>query len=195
MFNVDILKPDDQAAASLAYGAMAPEEKLKVKGVYHAVCKDKDGNVKWEDWAFNLVTDVGAKLMLDTILAGSAFTALTYMGLKGTGTALVTETQASHAAWLEVGTANAPTYTSPRKTVSWNAASGTGAGSRSKTPTAAQSFAFTGAGTVAGCFININGTSAIDNTTGSLFSAGDFTGGSKTVANTDTLNVSYTLSA
>lgn len=192
--NHDNLNAVEQADASVARGAHMPEERLRVAGVYHAQCFDKDGNLKWEDTAVNLVTDVGARLMLDTILAGSAFTASTYMGLKGTGTALVTETQASHAAWLEVGSANAPAYSGTRKTVSWNAASGSGAGSRSKAPTAAQSFTFTSGGTVAGCFLNINGTSGIDNTTGTLFSAGDFTGGSKTVANTDTLNVSYTLS-
>lgn len=190
----DKLNAVAQASASLASTGPVVES-ARARGVFHAQCFNAKGELLWEDWAHNLVTDVGAKLLLDTILAGSTFTATTYMGLKGTGTALVTETQASHAAWNEVGTANAPTYTAPRKTVSWNAASGTGAGSRSKTPTAAQSFVFTGAGTVAGCFININGTSAIDNTTGTLFSAGDFTGGSKTVANTDTLNVSYTLSA
>jgi hypothetical protein len=191
----DKLHPQANVAASLSVSGAMPAESVRAKGVFHAQCFDKDGKLKWEDWARNLVTDVGAKLMLDTILAGSTFTAATYMGLKGTGTALVTETQASHAAWLEVGATNAPAYTAPRKTVSWNAASGTGAGSRSKTPTAAQSFVFTSGGTVAGCFMNINGTSAIDNTTGTLFSAGDFSGGSKTVANTDTLNVSYTLSA
>jgi hypothetical protein len=40
----------------------------------------------------------------------------------------------------------------------------------------------TGSGTVAGAFINVGGTSAIDNTTGVLFSAGDFTAGAKVVA-------------
>jgi hypothetical protein len=53
----------------------------------------------------------------------------------------------------------------------------------------------TGSGTVAGAFINVGGTSAIDNTTGILFSAGDFTAGSKTVTSGDTINVTYTLSA
>ena len=48
---------------------------------------------------------------------------------------------------------------------------------------------------VAGAFINVGGTSAIDNTTGVLFSAGNFTAGSKVVASGDTINVTYTLSA
>jgi hypothetical protein len=50
-------------------------------------------------------------------------------------------------------------------------------------------------GTVAGCFINIGGSATIDDTTGTLFSAGDFTAGSKTVTSGDTLNVSYTATA
>jgi hypothetical protein len=39
------------------------------------------------------------------------------------------------------------------------------------------------------------GTIALDNTTGTLFSAGNFTAGSKTVTSGDTINVTYTLSA
>jgi len=146
------------------------------------------------DIAPNLVTDVGAKLLLDTILAGSAFTASTFMGLKGTGVAVVADTQASHASWLEVGTTNAPQYTAPRKTVTWSAAAGTGAGARTKASSSTNTYAIiTTGGTVDGAFLNINGTSAIDNTTGTLFSAGQFTGGAKTVAVSDTLTVTYSL--
>ena len=53
----------------------------------------------------------------------------------------------------------------------------------------------TGSGTVAGAFINVGGSSTIDSTTGTLFSAGDFTAGSKTVTSGDTINVQYTLSS
>lgn len=145
---------------------------------------------KWADEIKNLVTTVGKTEILEKYLAGSAYTAAVVMGLKGTGAAAVGDTQASHAGWLEVGTANAPTYTGPRKTPSFSAAS-----AGSKTTSAAVAFAITGAGTVAGCFINQGGSSAIDNTTGTLYSAGDFTGGSKTVDNGDTINVTYTATA
>lgn len=141
----------------------------------------------------NLVTDVGAQLLLNTILAGSAFTATTIVGLKGSGAAAVGDTQASHAGWLEVGLANAPAYTAPRKTFAWSAASGSGAGSRTKNSTGTFTFAFTSAGTVDGAFLNLNGSTTIDNTTGTLFSAGTFTGGSKVVAISDTLTVTYSL--
>jgi len=112
------------------------------------------------------------------------------MGLKGTGTAVVGDTQASHGAWLEVGLANAPTYTGPRKTPTWGTAA-----SGAISPTSAQVFAMTGSGTVAGCFVNVGGSSTIDNTIGTLFSAGDFTAGSKTVTNGDSISVTYTATA
>lgn len=142
----------------------------------------------WRDTIDNLVTTVGKNDFLDKYLKGSAYTQTIVMGLCGAGTKAVGDTQASHAGWLEVGLANAPTYTGPRKAVTM----GSAAAGSSVSPT--QAFAITGSGTVAGCFINNGGSTTIDNTTGILFSAGDFTGGSKTVANLDTLNVVYTLS-
>jgi hypothetical protein len=110
--------------------------------------------------------------------------------LKGAGTAAVTDTQASHAGWLEVGLANAPVYTGNRPTPTFSAAA-----SGSKTTSSAVTFAITSSGTVAGCFINIGGSATKDNTTGTLFSAGDFTAGAKTVTSGDTLSVTYTATA
>lgn len=157
------------------------------------------GFYTWEHWRDgemigsggfeNVVTTVGANLTLDTILAGSAFTATVVMGLKGAGTAVIADTQASHASWNEQGNANAPTYSGTRKTPAFSAASG-----KAKSTSANVSFAITSGGVVAGAFININGSSAIDNTTGTLLSAGDFTGGTRTVVNGDQINVGYTLS-
>jgi hypothetical protein len=98
---------------------------------------------------------------------------------------------ASHSGWTEAGGANAPTYTAPRKTCVWSAAS-----AGSKALSASLSFAITGAGTIKGCFV-VYGTGAlatIDNTAGVLYSAGLFSGGDKTVGSGDTLNVSYSTS-
>jgi len=182
-------------ATEAALGSLSRnDEGMLIMGRYHAVHRNAAGEVLSEDYFDNLVTDVGAQLLLDTILSGSAFTAATYLGLKGTGVAVVADTQASHASWLEVGAANVPLYTSPRKTVTWSAASGTGAGARTKASSGTYTFAIiTTGGTVDGAFLNINGTSAIDNTTGTLFSAGTFSGGSKVVAVSDTLTVTYSL--
>lgn len=169
-------------------------EKLRIVGHYTCEHRNQAGDLLAVYEAPNLVTDVGAKLLLDTILAGSAFTASTFLGLKGAGSAAVGDTQASHSGWNEVGNANAPAYSGARKTISWSSASGSGGGSRSKASSGTYTFTFTSGGTVDGAFLNVNGTSAVDNTTGTLFSAGTFSGGSKTVANTDTLTVTYSLS-
>ena len=140
-----------------------------------------------EDRFPNLVTNAGRNFALDTLLRGSSYTAACNLGLKGTGTAAAGDTQASHAGWSELGLANAPVYTGNRKTLTFSAAA-----SQAITHSA-QTYAFTSGGTVAGAFLNLAGSSTKDNTTGTLFSAGDFTGGSKTVANGDTLDVTYTL--
>jgi hypothetical protein len=130
--------------------------------------------------------------MNDAYLDNSAAGAIV-MGLKGAGTAVVADTQASHGSWLEVGLANAPTYTGSRPTPAFSAS--TTANPSVKSTSAAVVFAMTGSGTVAGAFINVAGSATVDNTTGILFSAGDFTAGSKTVTSGDTINVTYTLSA
>jgi len=97
------------------------------------------------------------------------------------------------AGWYEVGGANAPTYSGTRKTPSFSAA--TTANPSVLATSAAVVFSMTGSGTVYGAFINVGGSTAIDNTTGTLFSIGAFTAGSKTVTSGDTINVTYTLSA
>ena len=170
-------------------------EKAEAHGVFTAKCYDKDGNLKWEDVFDNVVTTVGKNLALDTFLAGSSYTVVgPYMGLISStsySAVAAADTMSSHAGWLEAGNANTPTYTAPRKTAAWSAAS-----AGSKALSASLSFAITGTGTVKGCFL-VYGTGAlttIDNTAGTLYSAGLFSAGDKIVANTDTLSVSYTAS-
>ena len=196
----EITNNGDFSSASLIKNADF-NETVGMEGRFEAKCYDKDGNLKWEDTIDNLVMAAGKQLMLDTILAGSAFTATVVMGLvsgASTPTYAATDTQASHAGWLESGATNAPTYSVPRKTPTFSAATSSGTTPNNittKTTSAAVSFTFTGAGTVAGCFININGSSTIDNATGTLYSAGSFSGGNKTVASTDQLNVTYSTTA
>jgi len=189
-----MLKGHGENAAALSNGDAAISssrglaEAAELHGHYHVECIGSDGALKWSDEIENLVTTVGKNFALDTLLAGSGYTAAVVMGLKGVGTAVIGDTQASHASWLEVGLANAPLYTGPRKTPAFSAAS-----AGSKATSAAVSFAIiTTGGTVAGCFINLAGSSTIDGTTGTLYSAGDFTGGNKVVAPGDTLNISWT---
>ena len=164
-------------------------EVTSITGYYHVECFDKDGNLKWEDDIHNLVTTVGKNKTMDTVLGNTAGGAIV-MGLKGAGTPDVGDTQGSHGTWNEVGGANAPTYSGNRPTPSFSAAS-----SGAKATSSAVVFSMTGSGTVAGCFINIGGSATKDDTTGTLFSAGDFTAGSKTVTSGDSLSVTYTATA
>ena len=148
---------------------------------------------KWEDEFPNTVDTVGKNLAWNTIFAGSAYTVTgPYMGLiSATPTTVAGDTMTSHAGWNEVGGANAPQYTAPRKTIAWNAAAaGAIANSGSLT------FAMTAVGTVGGAFIvfGAGAVSTIDNTGGTLWSAGAFTGGNRAVNIGDTLTVAYSVS-
>ena len=178
----------DTCDATVIRGA-GHSEMTSISGYYTVTCYGADGAVKWSDDIHNLVTTVGKNLTMDTVLGNSAAGAVV-MGLKGTGTAAVGDTQASHATWDEVGGTNAPTYSGNRQTPTFGAA--TGGAKATSTPVI---FSMTGSGTVVGCFINIGGSATKDDTTGTLFSAGDFTAGSKTVTNGDTLSITYTATA
>jgi len=134
----------------------------------------------------NLVTNLGRNHILDTFWRGSAYTQTVRMGLKGAGAAAAGDTQASHASWLEVGLANAPTYSGNRKDVTM------GAASSQSSVSPQQSYSITSTGTVAGMFMNNAGSVTKDDTTGTLVSAADFTGGNEAVDNLDTLLVTYT---
>lgn len=189
--SLDKISASDKCEASTGYNT-SPSDTATIEGRYYAVCYGADGQVKWEDGIENLVTTVGKNLTLDTILGNSAAGAVV-MGLKGTGAAAITDTQASHPTWDEVGLANAPTYSGNRKTPTFAAAAYVSGTTCTKATSAASTFAITSTGTVAGCFINIGGSATIDDTTGTLFSAGDFSS-SKAVVSGDTIAVSYSCS-
>ena len=180
----DKLTATDTLGAATGYNTQ-PHETASIEGFYTAICYSQDGFVKWSEDFFNVVTTVGKNATLDGILGNSAQGAVV-MGLKGTGTAVAADTMTSHATWLEVGLANAPTYSGNRPAPSFSAAS-----AGSKATSSAVSFTITSTGTVAGCFINIGGSATKDTTTGVLFSAGDFSS-SKAVVNGDTIAVTYT---
>jgi hypothetical protein len=124
--------------------------------------------VKWVDGFENLVTTLG-----------KTDTAAWYLGLKGTGTAVVGDTAASHGGWSEVNP-----YTGNRPAITFGTTSG---GSNTATAVA---YTITGTATVAGAFVQSVNTG----TTGTLYSAGDFAA-SRSVLSGDTLNVTLTVSA
>lgn len=165
-------------------------DELRTIGKFHATCRDVDGNVLWEEDFANTVVTVGKNLLLDQTLAGSAYTATVFMGLISSTsfTSIAAgDTQASHSGWLEAGSANTPTYSGTRATAAWSAAS-----AGVKALSAGLTFTFTGSGTVQGAFLNEGGTSAIANTTGTLFSAGQL-GTPQPVISTNTLTISYSI--
>lgn len=155
-----------------------------------ALCESME-EIKGDHTYNNLVTDVGARFLLDNGLAGSAYTAAFYLGLiSSTSYTAVNaaDTMSSHSGWLEAGSANTPVYSeSARRTAAWSAAA-----TRSKALSAGLVFTFTGSGTVKGSFLTTVATK--DGTTGTLYSAGLFSGGDQPVVNTNTLTVSYTAS-
>lgn len=146
----------------------------------------------WEDDAPNTVVTVGKNYILDNALAGSAFTAANYLGLISStsySAIAAADTMSSHAGWLEAGIANAPTYSQPaRPTCAWSSAS-----AGSKALSASLTFSITGTGTVKGAFMTTNSTK--DGTTGTLISAGLFSGGDQPVVNGNSLAVSYSMAA
>jgi len=198
----------DISTAAVTRGA-GSEEFLGIQGYYDVKCYDKDGNLKWEEKAPNLVTAVGKGALFDyyfgaTGTGGGTSSGANYLGLVGSASATAnyvqSDTISSHTGWIEVGGTNAPAYTGNRQSPNWSAATNNGSASPSNIVSKAASaltFSMTSSGTVFGCFINSGATASAtkDSTTGILYSAGNFTGGSKIVANGDSLAVSYTTTA
>lgn len=214
----EVLHVVDEPGAAIGVGAAAVAE-MSVIGVYDVECwgpiesereryialrdmiadpkaaeelawlkKELDAiplELKWKDQAKNVVTTVGKNNMLDNQLAGSSYTAAWFMGLISatsytTGPA-AGDTMASHGGWAEDTAYAAATRPAP----SFAAASG-----GSKATSANVSFSMNATTTIKGCFLNSVSTKG--GTTGTLFSAGLFTGGDQPVVNGNTLNVSYT---
>lgn len=169
-------------------------ETLQVHGHYEVEHHDLDGKLVWKAEIDNVVATVGKNLAFDTFLAGSAYTVTgPYIGLISSvsfSAVSAADTMASHAGWLEAGSANAPTYSGNRPTCAWSAAT---AGAKALSPAA--TFTITGSGTVEGCFIVYGSaaTNAVGGTVGTLWSAGTFTGGALSVS-AGTLTVNYSVS-
>lgn len=177
----NIINISEQVDGGIPSKAISSES-ISISGKYDVSCYGADGELKWEDTIHNLVMTVGKTDILTNYFTGSGYTAAFFLGLLNTGaTYAIGDTMSSHSGWTE----NINYASATRPAPSWNAASGT---ARSTTATA---YAINGAGgTIAGAFLTTVSTKS--GTTGVLYSAGNFTGGDKVVANGDTLNVTYT---
>jgi hypothetical protein len=165
-------------AGLIASSGLSPEGIEAPSITYRVDCVGPDGVLKWSEEFHNLVTTAGKTDIVDKYLKGSAYTAAWYLGLKGTGSAAVGDTLASHAGWSEV-----TPYAGNRPAITWGTTS-----SGSNTATAV-SISINATQTVAGAFVSSVNTG----TSGTLYSAGDFAA-SRSVASGDTLNVTPTLS-
>ena len=145
---------------------------------YAVECVGPDGKLKWREEFHNLVTTAGKNDIIDKYFKGSAYTAAWYLGLKGTGSAAVGDTLASHAGWAEV-----TPYAGNRPAITFGTTSG---GSNTASSV---SYTINATATVAGAFLSSVNTG----TAGTLYSAGDFAA-SRGVASGDTLNVTPTVS-
>jgi hypothetical protein len=189
MFN-DKVKSKDVASSSLVAGGFAADS-ASAKGVYKIQCHDKDGNLKWEDEAPNLVVNVGLQDMNAKYFTGSAYTAAWYIGLYGAGasnTPAAGDTMSSHAGWTEVVAYSQATR--PACTFGTPTTANPSVATNSASPA---TFSINATTTVGGAFLTSNSTKS--GTTGTLYSAADFSApGDRAVTNGDTLSVTYTLS-
>ena len=180
--------PSDKAAASVSVGG---EFKSGVRGggVFHVQCFDKDGNLKWEDKAHNLVVNEGLQDMNTEYFKGVSYNAAWYLGLvtgPGAGnTYAAGDTLASHIGWTED-----TNYSGNRKTATFGTATTADPSVIDNSGSPAQ-FSMTGTTTIAGAFL----ASVDTGTSGVLFSVSNFQSpGDRSVVSGDTINVTYEFS-
>jgi hypothetical protein len=191
----------DHAEVSMQTKAVGAES-IGIQGIYHVVCRDADGNIKWEEEFPNLVNAVGKQLMLDTLLstAGTYTTVGPFLGLisGASPTFAAADTMLSHGGWTEF-----INYTvggsAVRGTAVFAASTSTGTTPSNVTTCAAAAITYTitgAGGTVGGCFL-VTGAGAVDtqsSTAGTLYSAGAFATAKVTTAG-DTVSVTYSTTA
>jgi hypothetical protein len=180
---------------------VAGTETVGIEGVYHVVCHDAEGNVKWEDQFPNLVNAIGKQLMLDTLLSGSAYTTVgPFLGLisGASPTFAAADTMTSHAGWTEFINYTV-SASAVRGTASFTSATSSGTTPANVTTKAAAAITYTitgAGGTVGGCFLvtGSGASSTLSNTGGTLYSAGAFAVAKITTAG-DTVSVTYSTTA
>jgi hypothetical protein len=165
---------------------------------------------KWRESFHNVVTTEGKNSLLQHGFKGSSYTAAMFMGLiESTGYGFAGANGSGVAATNLAASITAAGGASPAN--GWNEAQSSQVASRGTpsfgTPSAgslalsaAVSFSIAAAVTIRGCFMMIRSVAGVapvatvGNTTGAIYSAGLFSGGDRTLAGGDTLNVSYTAS-
>lgn len=179
----------DTVSSGLVAGTRSGEQ-MTAMGHFVVQCFDKDGKLKWEESNPNLVVNVGLQYMCGTALTSVSQITTWYLGLYGAGASnnpAAGDTMSSHTGWTEVvpySNATRPACTFATATTA-NPSVATNSASKA-------AFTINTTATVGGAFLTSDNTKS--GTTGTLFSASDFTGGDRSVISGDTLNVTYTLS-
>ena len=163
------------------------EESQQFKNIWKVIARDKHGEIKWEDEFENIVVNAGLDHALDVVLDSGTQITTWYVGLTdGTPTVAAADTAASHAGWAEVTAydeANRQTLT-------------LGSVSSQSIDNVGNEAVFTvdtNSTTIGGAFIISDNTKG--GTSGTLYAAGAFTGGDKSLDDDDTLTVTVTLTA
>lgn len=153
---------------------------IKLGGVFQVRCIDKNGYVKWEDTAYNLVVNQGIQHVLDVTFTGAAIQVDPwYIGLcnsspsPAAGHTLTDISEFTNYAdnrkeWVEVRSGQELSNTASKASFAINADTQT----------------------IGGAFL----CSVASGTAGTLMSYSAFSGGNKTADSGDTLEVTYTLS-
>jgi hypothetical protein len=189
------LNPVDISGAEIAR-AGDTQEQVSITGSYEVKCFDADGNLKWEDNFKNIVVNAGKIDLLTQYFKGSAYTAAFYLGLvdnAGFTTYAPSDTMSSHGGWTESAAydgSNRPSISFGTATASGGSSNPGVAGTGSISNTTAVTFTINATATILGAFLTTG--SAKSGTTGTLYSAGSFTGGSRSVVASDSLLVTYT---
>lgn len=180
----------DHVSSGLVAGTKSAEE-AKATGVYYVECHDKDGNLKWTAESKNLVVNVGLQYMAGTALTSVAQITTWYIGLYGAGasnTPAAGDTMSSHAGWTEV-----VPYSNATRVAATFATATTANPSVVTNSASPATFNINATATVGGAFLTSG--SAKSGTTGTLFSAADFSSpGDRSVVSGDILSVTYTFS-
>jgi hypothetical protein len=183
-------KSFDNVGADVAKGG-GTNARLKGGGIFTVRCRDKEGNLKWEQKSHNLVVNVGLADMNTKYFKGSGYTAAWYIGIYGPAASnnpSSTDTMASHAGWTEVTAYSNAT----RPAATFGAATTADPSVIANSASPAQ-FLVNASANVGGAFLTTGDSPG--GSSGTLFSASDFAApGDRTVQNGDVLSVTYTFS-
>lgn len=151
------------------------------------VCRDKHGNVKWRDHIDNIVVNAGLDYLLDAGLSGGTPVTSWYIGLlSDSPTVAAADTMSSHSGWTEV------TAYDEANRQAWSEG-GVSGQSISNSGNEATFTISTNGTDIGGAFLTSNNTKG--GSSGTLYAAGAFSAGDKSLDDGDTLDVTCTATA